>query len=87
MPKNVSGTAQAPETYWRSFPFFETALSSERPPVMEQIESTCRKLDAVIKDGSPQEQARARSAMAAYARTLELYRQLVEIRDRAVEGK
>jgi hypothetical protein len=87
MAKNVTGTAQAPETYWRSFPFFETTLTSERPAVMGKIESTCRKLDALIKDGSPQDQARARSAMAAYARTLELYRQLVEMRDKAVDGK
>ena len=70
--------------YWRSFPRFEKVLAEEKPPELAQIESTCRQLDAILKSGSPQEKARAQAAMTAYARTLELYRQLTALRDKAL---
>jgi hypothetical protein len=59
----------------------EKLLGSERSPVLAQIESTCRQLDAIIKSGTKQEAARAQTAMNGYARTLELYRQLATLRD------
>jgi hypothetical protein len=71
------------EPYWQSFPRMEKLLGAERPVVLAQIEATCRQLDTILKSGSPQECARAQAAMNAYARTLELYRQLTRMRDKA----
>jgi hypothetical protein len=61
----------------------ERLLGAERPPVLAQMEGTCRRLDAILKSGSPQEAARAQAAMNAYARALELYRHLATLRDDA----
>jgi hypothetical protein len=85
----AAGAQRAPEReeYWRHFPQLEAALSAERPAVLTSIEGTCRKLDTIIKGGSPQEQARAQKAMTAYVRGLEMYRQLVEMRDKVAGGK
>lgn len=80
----VAKAAAAPDSYWRSFPLLEKMLMEERPPLLERVEATCRELDAIIKCGSPQENARAQAAMAAYGRALELYRELVDRRDHAV---
>jgi hypothetical protein len=79
----ATAAKQTPETYWRSFPYFEEILKSERPPLLEKIAANCRKLDAIIKSGLSHEKQRARDAMAAYARTLELYGRLAEARDNA----
>jgi hypothetical protein len=76
--------SKSPERYWQTFPNFEKLLAEERPPLLGAMEGTCRRLDAVLQTGSPQERARAQSALTAYARTLELYRQLTEIRDKAL---
>ena len=73
----------AAEPYWQSFPRMERLLGAERPPVLAQMEGTCRRLDAILKSGSPQEAARAQAAMNAYGRTLELYRYLATLRDKA----
>lgn len=80
---NDANQAQAPEPYWQKFPHMEKLLGAERPPVLAQVEATCRQLDTLVKSGSPQEAARAQAAMNAYARTLELYKQLAELRDNA----
>ncbi len=61
----------------------EKLLGEERPPVLGQMELTCRRLDAILRSGSPQEAARAQAAMNAYARALELYRHLATLRDNA----
>jgi hypothetical protein len=76
--------AAAPDSYRRSFPLLEKLLLEERPVLLDRIEATCRLLDGILKSGSPQEKARARDAMAAYARSLELYRELVDRRDQVV---
>lgn len=84
-----SGTAAAGakstpgQSYWRSFPALEKALQQERPPLLDRIRATCGTLDEILKSGSPQEKARAQSAMTAYTRALELYRELVNRRDDA----
>jgi hypothetical protein len=75
---------KAAEPYWQSFPRMEKLLGAERPPVLAQIEQTCRQLDTILKSGSPQEAARAQTAMNGYARALELYRQLAALRDSAL---
>jgi hypothetical protein len=80
----AAGTASAAQSYWRSFPALEKLLSQEDPPLLEQLRATCRQLDAIAQTGSPQEKARAREAMAGYARALELYRELVDRREHAM---
>lgn len=75
--------AQAQESYFQSFPRMERLLEVGQPPLLTQMEGTCRRLDAILKSGSPQEAARAQTAMNAYARTLELYRYLATLRDKA----
>ena len=82
-PANPAAASAEP-AYWGSFPFFEKLLSVEHPPALAQVETTCRQLDAILKSGSPQEKARAQSAMTAYARTVELYRRLAARRDEAM---
>ena len=72
------------ESYWRSFPRLEKLISVERPPVLDGMEATCRELDRILKTGTPVERSRAQAALTGYARALELYRQLVEMRDRAI---
>jgi hypothetical protein len=59
----------------------ESLLGQERPPLLDRIKATCARLDAVLKTGTAQEKARARSAMTAYGRALELYRDMVSRRD------
>jgi hypothetical protein len=73
----------ADEKLWRRFPHIEHTFEPGQLTVtMQRIERTCRQLDNVIKTGSPEEKARAQMAMTAYGRTLELLKQLSEIRER-----
>jgi hypothetical protein len=83
MPQHKQGSAASPaaDSYWRSFPVLERTLGQENPPLFGQLEATCRQIDAILKSGTAAEKARAREAMAGYARALELYRELVERRD------
>lgn len=74
-----------PDSYWRSFPVLERTLGQEEPALLKQIETTCRQLDEIQRTGSPAEKARAADAMQGYARALELYRELVERREYAME--
>ena len=77
--RNLPQTAK--DTYWRSFPTLEKLLEQERPTLLVQIRATCRRLEAILKSGSPPEKARAQNAMTAYGRALELYQDLVNRRD------
>jgi hypothetical protein len=81
-PGAAAGAAAA-QSYWRSFPILEKLLSLEQPPLLDQLGATCKQLDAIQKAGTPQERARARDAMTAYARALELYQELLARRNQA----
>jgi len=71
---------------WRSFPEFERLLTVEEPaPLMAKVEKTCRQLNEVIQSGSEVDRARAKMAMTAYGRSLDLLRILTEERDKAVQ--
>jgi hypothetical protein len=59
----------------------ENLLEQERPPLLDRIKATCRQLDTIVKQGSPQEKARAQDAMTAYGRALQLYQDLAKRRD------
>ncbi len=86
--KTASKTAKAPDVAWRHFPQFEKILDSEQfEPALQKAEKTCKQLDQLIKSGSAQEKARAQTAMGAYGRTLELLRQLIELKDKMAKQR
>jgi hypothetical protein len=69
---------------WRSFPEFERILSSEEPAaLLAKVEKTCRQLHDVMQSGSEADKARAKAAMTAYGRSLDLLRILTDVRDKA----
>ncbi len=72
---------------WRQFPEFEQLLSSAEPPaLLANVEKTCRQLNEVLQSGSEADQGRARAAMSAYGRSLDLLRILTEARDKAAQA-
>jgi len=71
---------------WRSFPEFEQLLTTEEPAsLLAKVEKTCRQLHEVVQSGSEGDQARAKAAMTAYGRSLDLLRILTEERDKAAQ--
>ena len=73
---------------WRQFPKFEEILGSEEPaPMLAKVEKTCRQLNEVMQSGSEADKGRAKLAITAYGRSLDLLRLLTEIRDRSTEQK
>ena|SRR5215472_5934677 len=84
-PGSLAGVASKPapanDANWRAFPALAHLLEQERPPLLDRIKTTCGQLDTILKSGSPPEKARARIAMTAYGRALELYQDIVSRRD------
>ena len=73
---------------WRHFPQFEKLLSSEEPqPLLTRVEKTCRQLDAIAKSGAGTDKERAKAAMTAYGRSLDLLRALTEMRNKSIDQK
>lgn len=73
---------------WRHFPEFEEILSSEAPaPLLAKVEKTCRQLNDLVQSSSEADKARAKLAMTAYGRSLDLLRLLTEMRDRSAAQK
>ena len=73
---------------WRHFPQFEKLLSTEEPqPLLSKVEKTCRQLDGIIKSGAGTDKERAKAAMTAFGRSLDLLRALTEMRNKSVEQK
>jgi hypothetical protein len=81
-----SGAAE--DAGWRQFPKFEEILSSPEPPtpLLAKVEKTCRQLNDVLQSGSETDQSRARVAMAAYGRSLDLLRILTDARNKAAQA-
>lgn len=66
----------------RRFPQMERIFDGgERQAFMEKIERTCRALDEQARSGAPRDQQRARAALGAYGRALELLDELRELRE------
>lgn len=73
---------------WRRFPKFEEILGSEEPtPLLAKVEKTCRQLHETSQTGSDADKNRAKLAMTAYGRSLDLLRLLTDIRDKSAEQK
>jgi hypothetical protein len=82
--KTQSGVGAKDDVGWRHFPKFEQLLSSEEPaPLLAKVEKTCRQLNDIIKSGSETDRVRAKLAMTAYGRSLDLLRLLTEMRDKS----
>ena len=64
------------EPVWRSFPALERVFSSDLEGFYSRVKETCGELNAIIEGPNPREAARARSAMAAYGKTLELLQEI-----------
>lgn len=76
---NQNATPAAHDAAWRTFPQFEKSFGTGDPEnTYRRIEQTCRQLDKLIHSGSELEQSRAKSAMNAYARLLELVRMVTD---------
>jgi hypothetical protein len=70
------------QTEWRHFRRMENIFDQDgREPMMRRIESTCRKLDETARTGAGPERERARLALTAYGRTLELIEELDKSRE------
>ncbi len=69
---------------WRVFPAIEKVFATDLEGFLGRSKQTCGELNEIIENGSPRDAARARSAMAAYGKTLEL---LQEIRQRMAESE
>lgn len=73
---------QAQRNAGRRFPQMERIFDGgERQAFMEKIEKTCRALDEQTRSGDPRDQQRARIALTAYGRTLELLEELGQMRE------
>ena len=73
---------------WRQFPEFEALLASSEPAaLLSHVERTCRQLNHVLESGAEADRSRARLAMTAYGRSLDLLRLLTELRDQSVQSK
>lgn len=82
--RNEQPTGTKDDIGWRRFPEFEQLLSSEEtPPLLGKVEKTCRQLNEILQSGSEADKARAKAAMTAYGRSLDLLRLLTDARDKA----
>jgi hypothetical protein len=85
--REQAATGSKEDIGWRQFPEFEQLLSGAEPaPLLAKVERTCRQLDDVLQSGSEADQSRARTAMAAYGRSLDLLRILTDARDKAAQA-
>jgi hypothetical protein len=69
------------EASWRRYPNLEAAIDSESPAVVAEVESTRAEIESVSRTGGPREKERARTALTAFDRALDLYRHLLQLRD------
>ena len=71
---------------WRQFPEFEQLLGSDEPhPLLANVEKTCRQLNEMLQSGTDADKTRAKLAMTAYGRSLDLLQSLREMRDKAAQ--
>jgi hypothetical protein len=69
---------------WRHYPCLDAAIETERPAVLASIEKTCGELNRLSRGGTDREKERARTALVAYGKALELYHHLADLRDEAL---
>src|SRR5262245_22886470 len=84
IPEDVAAAAaKLNDVAWRDFPQFEETFKGETLQQMcGKIERTCKELDRTIQSGSAREKARAKAAMQAYGLTMELLKQVGDLREK-----
>ena len=75
------GTKPNTPVPWRRYPHLDAAIESRNPSIVARMEKTRAAIDRLSRTGTAREKERARAALRAYGRALELYRHLVELRD------
>jgi hypothetical protein len=71
---------------WRQFPVFERVLGTTgRDPVLDRVADVCRRLHDAAERGAEAEKNRARAALVAFGRTLDLLQHLAAVRDKQHE--
>ena len=73
--------AKADDRTWRRYPRLDAALEMEGPAIVANLENTRAEIRRLSHTGAGREKERARAALAAYERALELYHHLATIRD------
>jgi hypothetical protein len=68
----------------RRYPRLDAALETETPAVLESFEPWRSEIERLSRAGTEREQERARAALLAYRRALELYYYLAGLRDQGV---
>jgi hypothetical protein len=72
---------------WRRYPHVEAAIETDTAAVLADMEQTRTEIERSWAAGSTGEQERARIALIAYRRALELYQYLVEQRDKLLQAR
>lgn len=81
----AAAAAKMNDVAWRKFPQFEETFKGDGlQRICGKIEKTCKELDQVIHSGSVREKSRAKAAMQAYGLTMELLKQIRELRETQV---
>lgn len=75
------GTKPNTPAPWRRYPQMDGALETMNPSIVACMEETRAGMDRLSRTGTAREKERARAALRAYGRALELYRHLIELRD------
>jgi hypothetical protein len=71
----------------QTYPHIDAAVEAGTSAVVERMEGTRRALERTLRAGSGRERDRARAALLAYERALDLYRRLIELRDAAARAE
>jgi hypothetical protein len=84
----AAAAAKLNDVAWRHFPQFEETFKGEGglQQICQKIERTCKELDQTIQSGSAREKARAKAAMQAYGLTMELLRQIRDLKEKQEAG-
>jgi hypothetical protein len=64
----------------RVYPHLDAAVEMGTSPILQRMENTRRELDRTLRTAAGRDKERARAALLAYNRTLDLYRRLLELR-------
>jgi hypothetical protein len=78
----MTQSAQGTGTLDRRFPQFESIFDDgQLEKMLQKIAATCRKLEQQARSADPGCRQRANAALAGYNRTLELIRELAQVRE------
>ena len=80
-------TKAVTEQDWRNYPTVDRLLKEDPTALFSKMEKTCRRLEEFGRGGSAAEQTRAKAAITAYGRTMDLMRLLAETRDKLMAGQ